>query len=171
MQTRARVPSGPMTEIERSRFWSAPSAPGECSQRGSSHSRDDHSHTIAGFDHPRRRARQLQQVSHDGQAGRMNRSWFSRFEQVQRLLRSKLSTARLLCTSLTQEVAAIRISRRPVWRCPTAAARRKPVASLRCAPSRQAARSGRYLDRGALPAAKEGEERKRGAPATDRRRF
>ena len=103
-----RVPSEPMIEIGRSRFWSASSAPGECWQRGSDLGRGDHSHKLAGFDHPRRRARQLQQVSHDGQAGRMNRSWFSRFEQVQRALRSSWPTARPLCTSLAQEVAATR---------------------------------------------------------------
>ena len=102
------VPSRPTTEIERSRFWSAQSAPGECCQRGSSRGRDDHSHKLAGFEHPRRRARQLQQVSHDGQAGRMNRSWVSRVLQDQRLLRSFWSTARPLCTSLAQEVAATR---------------------------------------------------------------
>ena len=102
------VPSRPTTEIERLRFWSALSAPGECSQRGSGLGRGDHSHKLAGFDHPRRRARQLQQVSHDGQAGRMNRSWVSRVLQDQRLLRSFWSTARPLCTSLAQEVAATR---------------------------------------------------------------
>ena len=99
------VPSEPpMTEIGRSRFRSALSAPGECSQRGISRGRGDHSHTLASCEHPRRRARQLQHISHDGQAGRMNRSWFSRFEQVQRALRSSWSTARPLCTSLMQAV-------------------------------------------------------------------
>ena len=82
------VPSRPMTEIERSRFWSASSAPGEYCQRGNSLGRGGHSHTLASFEHPRRRARQLQHILHDGRAGRMNRSWFSRFEQDQRALRS-----------------------------------------------------------------------------------
>ena len=123
------VPSEPTTEIGRSRFWSALSAPGECCQRGSGLGRGDHSHKLASFEHPRRRARQLQQVSHDGQAGRMNRSWFSRFEHVQRLLRSKLSTERPLCTSLVQEVAATRISRRPA-RCVQDSARRRPMTQL-----------------------------------------
>ena len=103
-----RVPSEPMIEIGRSRFCSALSAPGECWQRGSDLGRGDHSHKLASFEHPRRRARQLQQVSHDGQAGRMNRSWVSRVLQDQRLLRSFWSTARPLCTSLAQEVAATR---------------------------------------------------------------
>ena len=47
-----RVPSGPMTEIERSRFWSASSAPGEYCQRGSSRGRGGHSHTLASFISP-----------------------------------------------------------------------------------------------------------------------
>ena len=102
------VPSRPTTEIERSRFCSASSAPGEYCQRGSGLGRGDHSHKLAGFEHPRRRARQLQQVSHDGQAGRMNMSWFPRVLQDQRLLRSFWSTARLLCSSLVQEVASTR---------------------------------------------------------------
>ncbi len=102
------VPSEPTTEIERSRFCSALSAPGENWQRGSGLDRGDHSHKLASFEHPRRRARQLQQVSHDGQAGRMNRSWVSRVLQDQQLLRSFWSTARPLFTSLAQEVAATR---------------------------------------------------------------
>ena len=102
------VPSKPMTEIKQSRFWSASSAPGEYCQLDSSRGRGDHNHKLASFEHPRRRARQLQHISHDGQAGRMNRSWISRVLQDQRLLRSFWSTARLLCTSLVQEVASTR---------------------------------------------------------------
>ena len=53
----------------------------------------------------------------------------SRFQHVQRLLRSKLSTARPLCTLLMQEVAAARISRRPA-RCVQDSARRRPMTQL-----------------------------------------